>query len=129
MNKNTRIKSDSDLISASLARVNVAAYQDSSLALRMTGGAGSQSRNADFILIAVGDTTPSEPSEPGPRSGPYPTGPLKIPVGGKELIEVSLSYNKRNILDFKGIKNEKSKQKKRRRGYAETSQEVLYPAE
>ena len=112
-----------------LARVNVVAYQDSSLVLRMTGGVGSKSRNADFILIAVGDTTPSEPSEPGPRSGPYPTGPLKIPVGGKELIEVSLSYNKRNILDFRKAKNEKSKQKKRRRGYAETSQEVLYPAE
>ena len=35
-----------------------------------------KSRNADFILIAEGDTTPSEPfepfepSEPGPRSGP-----------------------------------------------------------
>ena len=95
----------------------------------MTGGVGSKSRNADFILIAVGDTTPSEPSEPGPRSGPYPTGPLKIPVGGKELIEVSLSYNTRNILDFRKAKNEKSKQKKRRRGYAETSQEILYPAE
>ena len=98
----------------------------------MTGGAGSQSRNADFILIAVGDTTPFEPSgpsEPGPSSGPYPSGALKIPVGGKELIEVSLSYNTRNILDFRGMKDEKSEQKKRRRGYAETSQEILYPAE
>jgi hypothetical protein len=52
-----------------------------------------------------------------------------LPVGGKKLPEVSLSYNTRNILDFRGIKNEKSEQKKRRRGYAETSQEVLYPAE
>ena len=37
---------------------------------------GGKSRNADFKLIAGGDTTPSEPfepyepSEPGPRSGP-----------------------------------------------------------
>jgi hypothetical protein len=119
------------------------------MALRMTGGVGEwllrnhpplsplkrspspidgggKSRNADFILIAVGDTTPSEP---GLRSGPYPTGPLKIPVGGKGLIEVFLSYNTRNILDFRKAKNEKSEQKKRRRGYAETSQEILYPAE
>ena len=37
---------------------------------------GGKSRNADFKLIAGGDTTPSElfepyePSEPGPQSGP-----------------------------------------------------------
>jgi hypothetical protein len=48
----------------------------------------------------------------------------------EEAAGVFVPYNnKRDILDFRGIKNEKSKQKKRRRGYAETSQEILYPAE
>ena len=44
------------------------------LRLRMTVGREGKSRNADFILIAEGDTFPSEPfepSEPGPLRGPF----------------------------------------------------------
>jgi len=39
----------------------------------------SQSRNADFIFIAEGDTFPSEPSEPSEPFEPFELGPLRGP--------------------------------------------------
>ena len=44
------------LVFTTVCLINVM-HRDSSLVLRMTREAGRRSRNADFILIAEGDTT------------------------------------------------------------------------
>ena len=54
---------------------------------------GRQERNADFTLIAEGDTTPSEPSEP---SEPFEPGPQSGPMGDTTTLSAKGAVKPKN---------------------------------